>query len=209
MIQLKNISKGYNGIDLFKDVNCEFEPNKKCYIEGINGSGKSVLLKIICGFSVPDTGEVIIDGYTIGKDYDFIQDAGISINSPEFFPNLTGMENLLDIAKIKKIVSKNDILKLCKTFDLEKDINKKYKYYSLGMKQKLRLIQAFMENPKILILDEPFDALDKDSKKILENYLEDFIKQEDHYLIYTSHEKENIIFSDVIYEIENREVKRV
>ena len=187
-------------------MNIDFFPNKKIFIEGENGSGKSVLLKILCGFSKPDTGYVQVDSYVIGKDYDFIQNAGICINSPDFFNNLSGMDNLLEIGKIKKQVTKEKIYELCKMFDLENDIEKKYKYYSLGMKQKLRIIQAIMEEPDILILDEPFDALDKHSKRILETYLNDFIKKDNRYLIYTSHTKEHKEFADLVYYIDNRNV---
>ena len=178
MISLKGVSKSYKGITIFEDVNITFMPNKWNFIEGVNGSGKSVLLKLICGFSKPDTGIVTVDDYVIGQDFDFIQNAGICINSPDFFNNLSGMDNLLEIAKIKKIVTKTEIYQFCKLFGLEEDINKKYKYYSLGMKQKLRIIQAIMESPNILILDEPFDALDKQAKQIMQNYLNDFIKKD-------------------------------
>ena len=112
MISLKGVSKSYKGITIFEDVNITFMPNKWNFIEGVNGSGKSVLLKLICGFSKPDTGIVMVDDYIIGQDYDFIQNAGICINSPDFFNNLSGMDNLLEIAKIKKIVTKNEIYQL-------------------------------------------------------------------------------------------------
>ena len=187
MIRLKGVSKSYKGITIFEDVNITFMPNKWNFIEGVNGSGKSVLLKLICGFSKPDTGIVTVD----------------------FFNNLSGMDNLLEIAKIKKIVTKNEIYQFCKLFGLEEDINKKYKYYSLGMKQKLRIIQAIMESPNILILDEPFDALDKQAKQIMQNYLNDFIKKENHYLIYTSHSNEHKEFADVIYSIDAKTIKQI
>lgn len=208
MIILENVTKSYNKINVFEHIQIEFPENKKCFIEGINGSGKSVLLKLICGFSVPDEGKIKVNNYEIGKDYDFIQNAGICINSPEFFNNLSGMENLLEIAKIKKIATKEKIYQFCELFELEDDIEKKYKYYSLGMKQKLRIIQAIMEDPEILILDEPFDALDKQSKESLKKYLENFIKVPKHTLIYTSHTKEYKDFADIIYSIEGKNIKR-
>ena len=105
--------------------------------------------------------------------------------------------------------TKNEIYQFCKLFGLEEDINKKYKYYSLGMKQKLRIIQAIMESPNILILDEPFDALDKQAKQIMQNYLNDFIKKENHYLIYTSHSNEHKEFADVIYSIDAKTIKEI
>lgn len=208
MITLENVSKSYNDINIFEHIQLEFPENKKCFIEGINGSGKSVLLKLICGFSIPDEGKIKVNDYEIGKDFDFIQNAGICINSPEFFENLSGMENLLEIAKIKKIVTEDKIYQFCKLFELEEDIEKKYKFYSLGMRQKLRIIQAIMEEPKILILDEPFDALDKKSNETLKVYLDDFIKKTGHFLIYTSHTKEYKDFADIIYSIDGRTIKR-
>ena len=209
MITLENVSKSYNDINIFEHIQLEFPENKKCFIEGINGSGKSVLLKLICGFSIPDEGKIKVNDYEIGKDFDFIQNAGICINSPEFFENLSGMDNLLEIAKIKEIVTEDKIYQFCKLFELEEDIEKKYKYYSLGMRQKLRIIQAIMEEPKILILDEPFDALDKKSNETLKVYLDDFIKKTGHFLIYTSHTKEYKDFADIIYSIDGRTIKRV
>jgi ABC-2 type transport system ATP-binding protein len=119
------------------------------------------------------------------------------------------MDNLLEIAKIKKIVTEDKIHQFCKLFELDEDIEKKYKYYSLGMRQKLRIIQAIMEEPKILILDEPFDALDKKSNETLKVYLDDFIKKTGHFLIYTSHTKEYKDFADIIYSIDGRTIKRV
>ncbi len=209
MITLENVSKSYNDINIFEHIQLEFPENKKCFIEGINGSGKSVLLKLICGFSIPDEGKIKVNDYEIGKDFDFIQNAGICINSPEFFENLSGMDNLLEIAKIKKIVTEDKIHQFCKLFELDEDIEKKYKYYSLGMRQKLRIIQAIMEEPKILILDEPFDALDKKSNETLKVYLDDFIKKTGHFLIYKSHTKEYKDFADIIYSIDGRTIKRV
>lgn len=124
MITLENVSKSYNDINIFEHIQLEFPENKKCFIEGINGSGKSVLLKLICGFSIPDEGKIKVNDYEIGKDFDFIQNAGICINSPEFFENLSGMDNLLEIAKIKKIVTEDKIHQFCKLFELDEDIEK-------------------------------------------------------------------------------------
>lgn len=169
---------------------------------------KECIIKINLCFSVPNEGKIRVNNYEIGKDCDFIQNAGICINSPEFFNNLSGMENLLEIAKIKKIATKEKIYQFCELFELVDDIEKKYKYYSLGMKQKLRIIQAIMEDPEILILDEPFDALDKQSKESLKKYLENFIKVPKHTLIYTSHTKEYKDFADIIYSIEGKNIKR-
>lgn len=206
MIELVKVFKSYKKHIIFNNVNITFPEQKKCFIKGINGSGKSVLLKLIAGFSTPDSGFVKVNGMIIGKDVDFVQNAGICINSPEFITNLSGLDNLLELAKINNTTNEKEILELCKMFSLEKDLNKKYGTYSLGMKQKMRLIQAFMENPDILILDEPFDALDKSSKKVLKDYLNSFIASQGRYLLYTGHSSESESFADLVYEIENENV---
>lgn len=159
MIEIINVSKKYKNNVLFKNLNIQLN-DKSIKIKGQNGSGKSVLLKMIVGFSMPDEGEIIVDGIKLHEDGDFIGDAGITINAPEFMKNYSGMDNLLYLAKIKGIDSMDRINELVKLFGLENDINKKYKTYSLGMKQKMRIIQALIDNPRYLILDEPFDALD-------------------------------------------------
>lgn len=164
MIELRNVSKGFKGIELFRDVSLCIPDGKKIFIKGTNGSGKSVLLKMIIGFSRPDSRQILVNGEEVGKKQDFIPNAGICINAPEFVGNVSGYDNLMELAKIRKIAGKEEIMALCERFGLAEHIHKKYGKYSLGMKQKMRLIQAFMEKPDILILDEPFDALDKTSR---------------------------------------------
>ena len=207
MINLVDISKAYKGIDLFDQISCEFPLGKKILIKGPNGSGKSVLLKMIVGYSLPDSGQVLIDQEVLGEKRDFIPNAGVSINAPEFQSDLTGLENLLELAKIRKVTSKKEILELAKDLKLN-NLNKKYKYYSLGMKQKMRIIQAIMDHPKYLILDEPFDALDQESQEITRNLLKDYIT-EDKLLIFTCHNIEYEDFADIIYEINNYKVQRI
>ena len=209
MIIFEGVYKKYKDNILFKDINIKFPKNKKILIKGINGSGKSVLLKMIVGYSKPDIGTITVDNKIIGKDVDFLADAGITINAPDFMADLTGMENLKYLANINKKVSEDKIIELVKLFDLEYNINKKYKTYSLGMKQKLRLIQAFMEEPSYLILDEPFDALDKKTQDLLMNMLDKFIKQKNKTLIYTSHNSEYEKFADIIYELNDYNIEKI
>ena len=208
MIIFEGVYKKYKDNILFKDVNIKFPKNKKILIKGINGSGKSVLLKMIVGYSKPDIGTITVDNKIIGKDVDFLADAGITINAPDFMADLTGLENLKYLANINKKVSEDKIIELVKLFDLEYNINKKYKTYSLEIKQKLRLIQAFMEEPSYLILDEPFDALDKKTQDLLMNMLDKFIKQKNKTLIYTSHNSEYEKFADIIYELNDYNVEK-
>lgn len=206
MIEIKNVYKKYKDVVIFENLSIKFDENKKILIKGINGSGKSVLLKMIVGYSKPDSGKVIVDKKIIGKDFDFIPNAGVFINRPEFLNDLSGLENLKYLARINKKISEEDIMKFVSLFNMEKDINKKYKCYSLGMKQKMRIIQAIMEKPKYLILDEPFDSLDKKNQNILEKYIDDFIKIKGNSLIYTTHNSEFEKYCDLIYEIEDNKL---
>ena len=208
MIKVINVSKSYKNLCLFKDVNVKFNMGKKILISGINGSGKSVFLKLLVGYEKPDKGKIIIDEFQIGKNKDFIPNSGVSINAPEFIGNLTGMENLLYLANIRKIAKKGYIVSLAQKFDFVEDLNKKYNTYSLGMKQKLRIIQALMDKPRYLILDEPFDALDQESKENTMKLLNEFTNK-DTILVFTSHEKENEKFADVIFEIQDLDLVKI
>lgn len=207
MIVVKDVFKKYKNIILFENLNVEIPTNKRILIKGINGSGKSVFLKMLVGYSKPNSGKILIDNKLLGADFDFIPNAGVSINAPEFLKNMTGMENLEYLSNIRKIVNREQMMSLVKKFDLDKDIYKRYKNYSLGMKQKLRIIQAMMEEPKYLILDEPFDALDKKSQKTLLEILNDYVLK-GNTLIFTSHNSEFEKFADIIYEIDNFQLIR-
>lgn len=206
MIKLENISKAYKDITLFNGVNAEFESGSRIAIKGVNGSGKSVLLKMVCGYAKPDSGRILIDGQELGKGQDFIRNAGISINSPEFIDSMSGMDNLLYLIDIQKKATKADVLTLAERLRLD-GLNKKYKTYSLGMRQKMRLIQALVEKPDYMILDEPFDALDDTSRETAKQVLEEY--SENKTLIFTSHNQEDIdALATVIYQIDDHQLIR-
>lgn len=207
MIEVHGVNKKYGELDIFKNLTVKFPLGKKILIKGINGSGKSVLLKLLVGYSQPDSGKIIINNDELGGKFDFIPDSGVSINAPEFFRSMTGKENLLYLAKIKNIATEEEILELAKLLKMEKVINKPYKVYSLGMKQKLRIIQAIMEKPKYLILDEPFDSLDQESQEIVELLLKKYVNS-DRVLIFTSHNLGHEKFADIMYEIDNQKLIR-
>ena len=166
-IELVKVTKGFKNKPLFHDFSYTFEKGKTYVILGDNGVGKSVLLRMICGFSLCDSGKILIDGKQLGKEYDFIQNAGVCINNPDFVPYLSGIKNLEIIASIKKICGKEDLYKWADIFEMKGEIDRTYRKYSMGTKQKLRLIQAFMEDPESIILDEPFNELDHSVKKKL------------------------------------------
>ncbi|MDR3215585.1 MAG: ATP-binding cassette domain-containing protein [Bacilli bacterium] len=209
MISLRNVSKKYKNIDIFNNVSIDFPTGKKILIKGINGVGKSVLLRLITGYATSDEGMIIIDNYTLKKDCDFIKDAGISINAPEFNKNESGLDNLVALAKIRKIVDIQGILSYVSFFKMSDVINKKYRTYSLGIKQKMRIIQALMDKPSYLILDEPFDALDIDTQKRTTDLLNKYVEiNKNVTIIYTTHnEAYQDDFADIIYEITNRKIE--
>lgn len=174
MIELKNISKEFKNNRIFAGVNFTVETGKCVGIIGENGCGKSVLMKLICGFSKPDSGEIIIDGEKLGERRDFIQNCGVIINSPEFIGHYTGFENLMLLASIRKKIGKSEALDVLKKVGLDAAAKTKYKNYSLGMKQRLRLAQAIMENPDYLILDEPMNALDTEGIAIADSIIDEY-----------------------------------
>lgn len=206
MIKLKNINKHFKNELLFENLNINLD-KQKTKIKGVNGVGKSVLLKIIVGYSMPNEGDVIIDDNVLKKDSDFIPNAGVSINAPQFIKSWSGFENLDYLRKIKKISTIDEMNALIVYFSLDKDIKKKYKTFSLGMQQKLRIIQSLLDKPKYLILDEPFDALDKSAKTHARDLIQKYLDEDkERMLIFTSHDESDDGFADEIYEIDNKNI---
>lgn len=205
-IELKSIYKSFDNIDVIKDVNITFESGKIYGLYGRNGSGKSVLMKLICGFLIPTKGEVLINGENFNAKKDFPNNLRAVIEKPGFFPDLTGYENLKLLANIQNIVGEEEILKSLEVVNLLDEKDKKYSKYSLGMKQKLAIAQAIMENPKILILDEPFNGIEeKTVKKIIEYLKEEKIKEK--LIIFSTHIKEDLdSLADKIYKIDNGKI---
>ena len=160
-IVLEDLSKSFGAETVLKKVNRTFEAGKIHGIVGNNGSGKTVMMKCICGFIKPTEGRVIVSGKVIGKDVDFPRDCGVIIETPGFLPNLSGYRNLKLLADLNKTVGKDVIRETIRRVGLDPDMKKPLGKYSLGMRQRLGLAQALMEDPSIMILDEPFNGLDK------------------------------------------------
>ncbi len=208
-IVLKNIKKEYKKNIILEDVNIEFEDGNIYGFIGRNGSGKSLLLKLICGFIVPTAGQIIYDDKILNKDIVVPPSTRCLIERPQFIPTLSGYKNLELIANIKKIITKEEIERSLKNVGLYEEKDKKYYKYSLGMKQKLGIAQVLMENPKIIILDEPFNGIDYESvNKIKKLLLEE--KEKGKIIIISSHIKEDINeLSNKIFEFDNCKVKEV
>lgn len=160
-IELRNVSKGFGGRQILQDVSLNVEKGEIVGLIGANGSGKSVLFKILCGFEKPDHGSVFVRGIQLGKGRnDFPTNVGVFINSPGFIGIYNGLQNLKFLADIRGKIGEKEIRQAMDKVGLNPDDKTKVDNYSLGMKQKLGLAQAIMEGQDILILDEPFNALD-------------------------------------------------
>lgn len=201
--EIKNVSKKFGDEIVVREVSLFLEPGKIYGIVGRNGSGKTVLFKMIIGFLRPTAGKIFVNGKEIGKDVDFAEDIGIIIETPGFLGGFSGYKNLEYLAGIKKQIGKEEIRKSMETVGLDPDSRKKVKKYSLGMRQRLGIAQAIMENPKLLILDEPMNGLDREgAAEIRKLFLQ--LKDEGVTILLASHHKEDVDeLCDVVYEMED------
>lgn len=161
IIDVQHVSKSFGEEQVLKDICRSFEIGKIHGIVGNNGSGKTVLMKCICGFLRPDSGKIHVNYKEVGKDMDFPDDLGIIIETPGFLPNISGFKNLQLLASLKKKASDAVIRDAIMKVGLDPYMKKPVGKYSLGMRQRLGLAQALMEDPQLLILDEPLNGLDK------------------------------------------------
>ena len=160
-ISVRNVCKDFGQVRVLKSVSRDFEAGKIHGIVGNNGSGKTVLMKCICGFLLPTEGMVLVNGKRVGKDVDFPSHLGIIIETPGFLPNITGVKNLEILASLNKKIGLADIADSIRRVGLDPQSKTPVGKYSLGMRQRLGIAQAIMENPSLLILDEPMNGLDK------------------------------------------------
>lgn len=168
-LEVKHISKQIGMDEVLKDITISMEKGKVYGFQGKNGCGKSMLMRVICGLVIPTHGSVTIDGEQLGKELSFPRSLGMMIEKPGFLGSYTGWQNLEMLAAIRNKVKKKEIEDVLEQVGLEDVMHKKYRKYSLGMKQKLGIAAALMENPDILILDEPANALDEKSEEQLWN----------------------------------------
>lgn len=160
-ISVQNVTKRFGEETVLTEVTHDFEEGKIHGIVGNNGSGKTVLMKCICGFLLPTKGKVFVNYKQVGRDCDFPDNLGIIIETPGFLPNLSGMKNLQILASLKRKINRDVIWETIKRVGLDPAMKKPVGKYSLGMRQRLGIAQAIMEDPSILILDEPLNGLDK------------------------------------------------
>ena len=160
-ISVQHVYKSFGDEEVLHDVNHDFEEGKIHGVVGNNGSGKTVMFKCICGFLYPTKGKIMVDYQQVGKDVDFPEDMGIIIETPGFLPYASGMKNLQILASLNRKVNSKQIADTIRRVGLDPNMKKPVSKYSLGMRQRLGIAQAIMEDPRILILDEPFNGLDK------------------------------------------------
>lgn len=203
VIKVEHLSKAFREQMVLKDVNAVFEKGNIYGIIGRNGSGKSMLFKCICGFIRPTEGKVQIYGKEIGKDIDMAPCTGMLIEGTGFLANYNAYHNLEFLVNIRKKVGKQQILDVLKTVGLEDVGSKKVGKFSMGMKQRLGIAQAIVEEQEILILDEPMNGLDHQGVKEMRNLLLS-LKEKQCTILVASHNKEDIeILCDKVYEMDD------
>ena len=202
-IVVEHVYKSFGKEHVLVDVNLEIPPGKIYGVVGNNGSGKTVLMKCICGFLIPDSGEITVNYKRIGKDMDFPPDTGIIIETPGFLPALSGYKNLKILADLKGRIGKNEIIETLQRVGLNPKMKKPVSKYSLGMRQRLGIAQAIMENPDVLILDEPFNGLDKAGVAEMRQLLLS-LKESGKAIMLASHNAQDIeMLCDYVHEMED------
>ena len=209
MIEINNLEKQFKNQLVLKNINMKFFKGKIYGIIGRNGSGKTVLLKCICGFLRPTSGHVSVNHKIIGQDIDFPQKLGFIIETPGFLMNYSGYKNLKYLASIKKEIDDIAIKEAMELVGLDPEDKKHVGKYSLGMRQRLGIAQAIMEKPVILILDEPMNGLDKSGvEEMRKLFLK--IQSEGKLILLTSHNKEDIdVLCDEVYEMDMGNLMRI
>lgn len=187
---------------ILNNVSVNFEKGKIHGLIGRNGSGKTMLMKCICGFVRPTSGIIIVADKQIGKDCDFPNNVGIIIETPGFIPYYSGYKNLKLLADLNKKINGEKIKKTMKQLGLDPELKRHVRKYSLGMRQRLGLAQAIMENPDLLILDEPMNGLDKDGVSDMRKYLLN-LKEQSKTILIASHSAEDIeVLCDTVCEMD-------
>ena len=209
MLEIINGYKKYKNLEVLSDINLKFEDGKMYAIIGANGSGKSLILKALSGYNKLTSGKVLQNGNEIRKNNNYIEDAGIIIENPVMVNEYTITENLEYLKKMSENSKEIDLEKWYKYFEIEEYKEKRFSELSLGTKQKVALIQAFMHNPKNILLDEPFNALDKKAViKVKELLLEE--KKKGKLIVIVTHINDEILEEcDEVIELENGKASKI
>ena len=206
LIEIQDVVKRFGEQTVLDHVSLSVTPGKIYGIIGRNGSGKTVLFKSICGFVLPDAGKILVRGKQVGKDVDIPQGIGIIIEHPGFLRDYSGFQNLKLLARLQKKITDEKIKESIRLVGLDPEDKKKVGKFSLGMRQRLGIAQAIMENQSILILDEPMNGLDNKGVDEIRKLILD-LKKEGRSIILASHNREDIqILCDQVYEMDNGKI---
>lgn len=201
VIRLEQITKSFKKEEVLKGIDMEFEAGKIYGIVGKNGSGKTVLFKIIAGYVKPSSGRVFVEDKEIGVDTDFAENMGLIIETPGFLTQYNAYKNLAYLAAIRKRIGKEEIRQAIELVGLDPDSRKKVGKFSLGMRQRLGIAQAIMENPDLIILDEPMNGLDKHGIRLVKELLYQ-LKEQGKTILLSSHYAEDMEVCDEVYEMD-------
>lgn len=209
IVDIKNVTKQYGANKVLKDVSMTCETGKIYGLIGRNGSGKTVLLKCICGLVIPTSGEVSVWGQSVGKDVDFPENIGFIIESPGFLLQESGLSNLKHLASIRGKIGIDEIRESMNTVGLDPDLKLHVGKYSMGMRQRLGIAQAIMEKPKLLVLDEPMNGLDNQGVEHIRSLLL-ALKESGVTILLASHFKDDIAYlCDEVYQMDAGIISKV
>lgn len=205
-VEVNHLCKKIAHSIILNDVSVCFESGVIYGIKGKNGSGKTMLMRALCGLLLPDSGEIKIDGEQLHKDIDFPRSIGALIENPSFIGKYTGLKNLCMLATLTKQYKKEDAVTAMASVGLNPKDKRTYRKYSLGMKQKLGIANAIMGEPDFIVLDEPINALDEESVKQVKEVLLG-LKEKGKIILIACHDREELEYlSDVIFEIHDGKI---
>ena len=208
IIQVDYLSKSFGKATVLNNINVSFSKGQIHGIVGRNGSGKTLLMKCICGFLKPTEGTVTVSGKVVGKGVEIPEDIGVIIETPGFVTNYSGYKNLKLLSSVRGRISREDIEKAMELVNLDPKSRKHVGKYSLGMRQRLGIAQAIMENQQLLILDEPMNALDKDAVEEMRKLFLSFKASGKTMLIVSHNEGDISTLCDEVYEFDGARIKR-
>ncbi len=208
-VEIEHVTKKFGSDVVLKDINISMEEGRVYGICGNNGSGKTVLMKCICGFLPVSSGVVRVAGEVVGVTVDFPESMGVIIETPGFLMNLSGIRNLEILAGLRGVISKGGIRAAMEQAGLDPDLKKAVSKYSLGMRQRLGIAQAIMEDPRLLVLDEPFNGLDKHGVSDIRALLLE-LKKQGKTILLASHNSEDIrILCDQVFEMDGGRIREL
>lgn len=209
IVSFENVCKSFNNEQVLQNVSCTFESGKIHGFVGKNGSGKTVLMKMICGLVLPSSGTIHVRGQQVGKDIDVPSNIGALIDSPGFLSCHSGKKNLRYLANLNRKIGDSDIRAVMERVGLDYNSKKAVGKYSLGMRQRLGIAQAIMENPEILLLDEPMNGMDKYGSADIRRLILD-LRTEGKTIFLASHIPQDIdIMCDTIFEVDAGTVTKI